>query len=393
MTNKRNLSIDLFRGLVMFLMVAVNDFWKIPDVPHFLEHFGTHEDGMGVSDIVFPMFLFAMGMSVPLAIDRRFVRGLPVESTLGHILSRTFALLVMGSFIVNSEGEMAPLLGYGEGLYWLLMVAGFFLVWNHYPEGFRARRWFQGAGIGVLLFLAITFRTSDGGLFRASWWGILGLIGWMYLFTAVAYLLLRKKPDRMMILWLALGLLNVLVGPLREGGTILGGRNWIADFADALHIGNGHGAWIAVGGACLTLADRRFQGRTPRFRLSLALGTAAVIALLGLLSHRWFIISKNLGTAPWCLYVTAISVALYAVLRVLERHGWTRWGIVIRPAGTATLTVYMIPYILTALWVFLDPVYPDWLSGWAGVAKCFLYSFLCIGVTALLERIGLKLKI
>jgi hypothetical protein len=93
------------------------------------------------------------------------------------------------------------------------------------------------------------------------------------------------------------------------------------------------------------------------------------------------------------LYVTAISIALYALLRVLERHGWTRWGIVIRPAGTATLTVYMIPYILTALWVFLDPVYPDWLSGWTGVAKCFLYSFLCIGVTALLERIGLKLKI
>lgn len=391
--NKRNLSVDMFRGLVMFLMVCVNDFWKIPEVPHFLEHFRTFEDGMGVSDIVYPMFLFAMGMSVPLAIDRRFEKGLSALSTLAHILSRTFALLVMGSFIVNAEGEFAPLWNYSKGVYWLVMVVGFFLVWNRYPDGFRGRRWLQGLGIGLLLFLAITFRTPDGGMFRASWWGILGQIGWMYLFTAVAYLLLREKPGWMAVLWLSVGLLNILTGPLRGGGSVLGGRNWIADFADALHIGNGHSAWMALGGACLTLADRHFQDRKPAFRLSVALGAAAVIALLGLLAHRWFIISKNLGTAPWCLYVTAISVALYALLRLLELHRLTGWFAVIRPAGIATLTVYMIPYLLTALWIFLNPVYPSWLCGWIGVAKCALYSLLCIAMAGLLGRCGVRLKI
>jgi len=393
MKSNRILSVDMFRGLVMLLMVTVNDFWKIPDVPHFLEHFRTMEDGMGLSDIVYPMFLFAMGLSVPLAIDRRFEKGLPVVSTLGHILSRTLALLVMGSFIVNGEGEMAPLLGYGAGVYWLLMVAGFFLVWNKYPDGFRARRWLQLAGAGVLLFLAVTFRTPEGGLFRASWWGILGQIGWMYLFTAVAYLLLREKPGWMGLLWLSIGLLNILTGPLRGGGSLLGGRNWIADFGDALHIGNGHAAWMAVGGACLTLADRWLKDRKPVSRLSVALGAAAALALLGLLTHRWFIISKNLGTAPWCLYVTAISVALYALLRALERRGLTHWFAVIKPAGTATLTVYMIPYVFTALWIFLEPVYPAWLSGWVGVAKCVLYAFVCIGTAGLLGRMGLILKI
>ena len=50
---------------------------------------------MGLADIVFPCFLFAVGMSIPYAIERRYAKGFSAESTLGHILSRTFALLVM----------------------------------------------------------------------------------------------------------------------------------------------------------------------------------------------------------------------------------------------------------------------------------------------------------
>ena len=76
--SSRNGAIDMLRGLVMFLMVAVNDFWTVLDVPHSLEHFATYEDGMGLSDIVFPMFLFAMGLSVPYAIERRHARGFSV---------------------------------------------------------------------------------------------------------------------------------------------------------------------------------------------------------------------------------------------------------------------------------------------------------------------------
>lgn len=88
----------------MLLMVFVNDLWTIGDVPHWLEHFERLEDGMGLADIVFPMFLFAMGMSVPYAIESRFSKGYSGESTLGHVLSRTLALLLMGVFIVNTEG-------------------------------------------------------------------------------------------------------------------------------------------------------------------------------------------------------------------------------------------------------------------------------------------------
>ena len=92
--NKRNLAIDIFRGLTMALMITVNDFWKVFNVPHFLEHYATMEDGMGLSDIVYPMFLFAMGMSIPFAIDNRRARGTSDLDILKHIFYPKLLILI-----------------------------------------------------------------------------------------------------------------------------------------------------------------------------------------------------------------------------------------------------------------------------------------------------------
>ena len=181
---RRNGAIDMLRGLTMFLMVAVNEFWTVYDVPHWLCHTDVYEDGMGLSDIVFPMFLFAMGMSIPYAVERRYAKGLSGESTLGHIISRSFALLVMGVFTMNCGSDFAPVFGYGRGVYYLIMLAGFFLVWNQYPKGFRWKPVLVALGAACLIFLALTYRTTDGSLMQVGWWGILGLIGWAYLFCA-----------------------------------------------------------------------------------------------------------------------------------------------------------------------------------------------------------------
>lgn len=60
--SRRNPAIDMLRALTMFTMIFVNDFWKVHDVPHWLEHAVYGEDFMGLADIVFPCFLFAVGI-------------------------------------------------------------------------------------------------------------------------------------------------------------------------------------------------------------------------------------------------------------------------------------------------------------------------------------------
>lgn len=387
----RNRAIDMFRGLTMLLMITVNDLWSVHGVPAWMEHADTFHDGMGLADIVFPIFLLTMGMSIPYAIENRFSKGFSGESTLAHILSRTLSLLLMGSFIVNAEGPMAPLFGYGKPVYWLLMTAGFFLIWNRYPENFKARPWLQTAGAAILAFLALTFRTPDGGLFRASWWGILGLIGWAYAFCAVTWLLCRNKPWRAALVWAALIVVNMVMTGTRDGGRL--GSNWIADFSNALNVGGGSCALMAMTGILLSAGSAKLRNERTGKRLAAALAAAAVLAAGGMIAHKWWIISKNIGTLPWCLFVSAIAVLAYAFLRVLEEHGMTGWFKAIRPAGTATLTVYMMPYIYYSLYIVLSVEAPEWLSGGLGVLKCLLFAFLCIWTAGLLEKQGVKLKI
>ena len=383
--NKRNIAIDMFRGLTMVLMVFVNDFWTVIDVPHWLEHFATWEDGMGLSDIVYPMFLFAVGMSIPYAIDRRYEKGFSAESTLGHIFSRTFALLVMGTFICNQESrEIAGC----RWLWTLLMLVGFFLVWNQYKADFKPAKWLRGAGMVLLIVLAVTYRSTDGDYFEALWWGILGQIGWAYLFCAVAYLLCRERPWPLALFWALLCLVNVSVVPMRDGDVLVG-HNFLADLSDALHLGSGHIGIMALGGMMLTLAERRVK----TVKVGVGLAAAAVLAVLGLAAHQGWIVSKNLGTLPWCLYVSAISVALYTLLRVLEKKGWTGWFKPLQPAGTATLTVYMIPYLFVALWVFALPAIPAWRCGWVGVGMCALYTAVVLCIAWILTKSGIKLKV
>ena len=384
--NKRNLSIDIFRALAMVLMVAVNDVWTVLDTPKWILHTATMEDGMGLSDIVFPMFLFAMGMSVPYALENRYNKGYSVGSTVRHILSRTLALLLMGVFINNTEGGMAG----NKGVYWLVMLLGFFLVWNQYPKDYRPQKWLRLAGIAILTVLAVTFRKADGGLFQAGWWGILGLIGWAYLFTSSAYLLCREKPWILALLWGALCLMNLSIVPMRDGSLWIG-KNFVADLGRALNLGNGSSAIMALGGTLTVLAERK--EKPMMWQLFYGLMAAAFMAYLGTCFHDGWIISKNIGTLPWCLFVSALSVALYSLLRVLEAKGWTGWAKPLMPAGTATLTVYMVPYFFYSFWVFLNPQIPMWLSGYVGVAKCALFSALCVLLTWLLGKIGIKLKI
>ena len=61
---QRNAAIDIFRALTMLLMIFVNDLWSITGSPDWLGHATSEQDFMGLADIVFPCFLFVVGMSM-----------------------------------------------------------------------------------------------------------------------------------------------------------------------------------------------------------------------------------------------------------------------------------------------------------------------------------------
>ena len=90
----------------MLWMLFVNDIPALQGVPHWLFHAEATEDMLGFSDLVFPAFLFCVGMSIPFAIDSRLKRGASMGATIGHVLLRSLALIVMGLFLLNRhKGE------------------------------------------------------------------------------------------------------------------------------------------------------------------------------------------------------------------------------------------------------------------------------------------------
>ncbi|MCD8538910.1 MAG: heparan-alpha-glucosaminide N-acetyltransferase domain-containing protein, partial [Leadbetterella sp.] len=172
-------SIDVFRAITMCLMIFVNDLWTLKGVPRWLLHTEMHEDGMGFSDVIFPVFLVIVGMSLPFAISNRKERGENTLALLKHIGERTLALVVMGFFLVNYEYLKAESLPFAKSWVGIYLVTCFFLIWNSYPQGFKAAGLLKAAGTAGLVLAAFTFPGGIGAL-KPYWWGILGLIGWSY---------------------------------------------------------------------------------------------------------------------------------------------------------------------------------------------------------------------
>lgn len=95
-SSNRIVSVDALRGFVMFLMIFVNDLAGAPEtiVPAWMRHFHG-KSGMTFVDLVFPGFLFIVGMSIPLGISSRLERGDPLPKIILHIVLRTLSLLQM----------------------------------------------------------------------------------------------------------------------------------------------------------------------------------------------------------------------------------------------------------------------------------------------------------
>jgi predicted acyltransferase len=103
----RILSIDIFRGLTMLVMVFVNDLAFVKGLPWWTYHIPGGVNGMTYVDVVFPAFLFIVGVSIPPAVRRRIDLGDSPVKLWCHILLRSLSLVVLGIILANS-GKLDP---------------------------------------------------------------------------------------------------------------------------------------------------------------------------------------------------------------------------------------------------------------------------------------------
>ncbi len=386
-------SVDIFRGLTLLVMVFVNDVSDVKGLPWWTHHMPTQANGMTYVDMVFPTFLFIVGLSIPLAVERRIRKGDSKLQLWGHMLLRTLALLTLGLILANEDRVSAPLTGINATTWRLLAFAGIILLWNVYPR-LEHYRWLfralRAVGFGLLAWLLINFRretqTGAAAGLDFRYWEILGLIGFAYFSACIFYLLLRAKPWALVGCLAAFIALNVLCTARW--------LQWPSHLPDYVWpFGNGAHASIVMAGVVgsLILLGRHFA-QPLRTRVKTMVGYALVLLALGTIFLP-LEISKNRATPSWSLYCSAVAALLFLLLYwIADLHGHTRWAAFVKPAGSNTLLTYLLPFLWSAI-PPLDRLSGHWEAGTPGVIRAFCFTGLILAMAGILSRLKLRLQL
>lgn len=362
-------------------MIFVNDFYAVKGIPKWLLHTEMNEDGMGFSDVIFPIFLVIVGMSIPFAIQNRKKKGEPL---LFHIGERTLALLVMGFLLVNYEYMRADSIPFSKSWVAIYLITCFFLVWNSYSPAFKHAKFLKILGALGLLAFVLLFPGGFTAL-KPYWWGILGLIGWAYLWAALAYLWTGNDIRKIILITLLFlgfclatfaGLLEVLA-PLRE-------YIWPVE-SGALPFS------VMLG----VLSSVFYQNKTfKNYAAALSLIGVLLIAL-GFAFRPYWGISKILATPAWICICGGVAYLVYSLLYLLvDVYQKGDWFKLLKPAGVATLTCYLMPYYWYAVKSLTGFTFPEsWLVYPQGLAVCIVTSLIVIQFTGILIRRGIQLKV
>ncbi len=390
-------SIDLFRGFNVLVMILVDNLSMVKGLPWWTYHMPENANGMTYVDMVFPAFLFLMGMSIPLSTRAHIARG---QSQLGiwtHVVARSLSLVALGLFVANAPLVDARSTGMSTGLWATLGFVAIALVWIRLPASDRHKatlRVLRFAGFALLVFLAAIFRrtTADG---RITWldfsdWEILGLLGWAYLLVSAIYLVCQKQSTprkRFAALAFAFAVL-VATNALSTAGR----SGWLQPWQPYLQPFEAGLSSMTLAGvlASLLIVENDIAVSLGK-KAQWTLGIAATLFAAGWLP-RPLGISKIRDTPSWCLYCISANFVIAMLLYWLAdvKHlGRLKFA---RIVGANPLLAYFLPYT-----AYLIPklgwLTADGTAEWTGVAWSAGFTTLILAAVLFLNRWKIQLRI
>ncbi len=290
---KRLLSLDVLRGLTIAFMIMVNNnggrgAWSQ------MRHAAWN--GFTATDLVFPTFLFVVGVSIVFAFEARLARGATRKQLAWHTLLRAGILFVFG-VIVNGfpEFELDHLRFYGvlQRIAVCYLIVGLFYLWDK-------RVWTKIAALVVVLigyWILVRWVPVPGA-------GVPG--------RDIPFL----DKDQNIVAWLDR---QLMPGHLYEDWTTHNVRDPEGLLSDIPAVGTAllgllTGLWLR--------AQRSVKAKAG----GLAAGAAACLAL-GYLWSVWFPLNKKMWTSSYVLVAAGWSLVVVTLpYWAIEFHGWCRKG-------------------------------------------------------------------
>jgi predicted acyltransferase len=322
MVKERLISLDVFRGLTILLMTIVNNPGDWGHVFPPLLH--AKWNGCTPTDLVFPFFIFIMGVAVPLAMPDKIYD----DTTFNKILVRSLRMLCLGIFF--NFFEKIQLFGL-EGISLLIgrliitIAVGYVLMGNFSS---KLKNIFAFSILIIYLFLAYSGIEAYQDV-RLP--GVLQRIAVVYFVVSLLYLKTSQKTQIITGIVLLLGYWAVMtlipvpgIGEANlEKGTNL--ASWLDSILLKGHMYHETKTWdpegilstipsIVNGIIGLLIGQLLFLKIA---KIEIAKKTALIgIALIitGLLWNIVFPINKSIWTSSYVLYTTGLAATTLSVL-------------------------------------------------------------------------------
>ena len=368
----RVVSVDLLRGATIALMILVNNpgdertaYWPL-----------KHADwnGWTPTDLVFPFFLFIVGVSMAFSLRSRLERGATRGELIRHVLWRGLILLALGIFLNGfpNHYQFSSLRFYGvlQRIAICYVISAIFVLWS-------GRQTWIAAIVACLVgyWLLMRFVPVPG-------------------FGVPTHSIPLLDPDRNLAAWLDR---KLLLGHLYEGTRDPEGvLSTIPAVATCL-LGALTGEWLR--------SERNARAKA----LGLAgFGLAAVAA--GKLWNLWFPINKKLWTSSYVLFTAGLALLglafFYWVLDVKRWRG--RWSTPIMVFGMNAIAAYFFAEVVAhclsrihtgnGIFTLQEWIYQQFFADLASPRNSSLlyglvYLFMCWFAMWLLYRKKVFLKI
>ena len=304
----RLVSLDTFRGLTVMAMILVNNPGDWGHIYPPLEH--AEWNGCTPTDLIFPFFLFIVGVSLVYALDSGKQQGGPQGPVLWRVLRRATVLFGLG----------------------LLCVL--------YPK-------FDLSTVrimGVLQRIALVFLGCSVIFLKTSWRTQLGLLAAILVGYAVLMQLVpvpdfgpaNLAPTTNLGAWLDLTILG-------EAHLWPTSKTWDPEGLLGTLPALGTGLLGVLTGQWLRRRDQE-----PAAKVAWLFVAAGATIILGLMWSPWFPINKALWTSSYVLYTGGLAMAGLATLYwICDVQGYQAWTPPALAYGVNAILVFCLSFLLS----------------------------------------------
>lgn len=328
--SRRLASLDAFRGITIAMMILVNNPGNWGKLYPPLRHAKWH--GWTFTDLIFPFFMFIVGVAIVLAFRKRLSQGISPKQLYPKILRRTLILFGLGLFLNGFSGV--------ANTAWIIYISLFALILIVYliidnisfdkksQYLFYLKRFFQ---LVVIIFIINSLFHFDLGTLRIP--GVLQRIAICYAVTSIIALNTNIKVQAyitfgiVIFYWIIMKVIPVPghgAGVLQPEGNlcwfvdnaVLAGHTW----SHAPAAGFDPEGVLSTLPAIATTLTGVLTGhwlKTDKSDHKKVNGmfVAGVFGLLsGTIVDIWFPINKNLWSSSYVLFMSGMALIFLATL-------------------------------------------------------------------------------